>query len=91
MIPLLTFYGDDFTGSTDALEVLSLAGLTTRLFLSAETLFSSLSLSPSEVQSPVSLGLAGVSRNWTPAQMETDFPAFFTAMRKLKSPLFHVK
>ena len=91
MIPLLTFYGDDFTGSTDALEVLSRAGLSTRLFLSAETLFSSLSLSPSEVQSPVSLGLAGVSRSWTPAQMETDFPAIFTAMRKLKSPLFHVK
>jgi 3-oxoisoapionate kinase len=31
---LLTFYGDDFTGSTDAMEALTLAGLRTVLFFS---------------------------------------------------------
>ena len=30
---LLTFYGDDFTGSTDSMEVLSLGGVPTVLFL----------------------------------------------------------
>ena len=30
---LLTFYGDDFTGSTDALEQLTLAGIRTMLFI----------------------------------------------------------
>jgi uncharacterized protein YgbK (DUF1537 family) len=30
--PLLTFYGDDFTGSTDALESLVRAGARTALF-----------------------------------------------------------
>ncbi len=30
---LLVYYGDDFTGSTDALEFLTLAGVKTMLFL----------------------------------------------------------
>ena len=30
---LLTFYGDDFAGSTDALEQLTLAGIRTALFI----------------------------------------------------------
>ena len=33
--PLLTFYGDDFTGSTDALEALARAGVRSALFLDA--------------------------------------------------------
>ena len=31
----LAFFGDDFTGSTDALEVLAFAGLNCALFLKA--------------------------------------------------------
>ena len=31
--PLLTFYGDDFTGSSAVMEVLSFAGIETMLFL----------------------------------------------------------
>ena len=34
---LLTFYGDDFTGSTDALEQLTLAGIRTALFIAPPT------------------------------------------------------
>ena len=33
----LAYYGDDFTGSTDALEQLTRAGLRTRLFLQPPT------------------------------------------------------
>ena len=31
--PLLSYYGDDFTGSTDALEALTIQGVSTVLFL----------------------------------------------------------
>ena len=34
---LLTFYGDDFTGSTDAMESLARAGVRTILFLEPPT------------------------------------------------------
>lgn len=34
---LLTFYGDDFTGSADAMESLSLHGVRSVLFLSPPT------------------------------------------------------
>ena len=34
---LLTYYGDDFTGSTDALEQLTLAGIRTALFIHPPT------------------------------------------------------
>ena len=37
MALLLTFYGDDFSGSTDAMEVLALAGVPTRLYLDPPT------------------------------------------------------
>ena len=33
MAPLLTFYGDDFTGSTAVMEVLSFAGVPTMVFM----------------------------------------------------------
>ena len=33
MKPLLTFYGDDFTGSTAVMEVLSFAGVPTMMFM----------------------------------------------------------
>jgi uncharacterized protein YgbK (DUF1537 family) len=33
----LTFYGDDFTGSTDALEALTLGGVPAALFLEPPT------------------------------------------------------
>ena len=35
---LLSFYGDDFTGSTDVMETLALNGLPTALFLKTPTL-----------------------------------------------------
>ncbi len=83
LAPALSFYGDDFTGSTDALEVLSLAGLDARLSLH-------LPFVPSPAP-PLSIGLAGTSRSWTPEQMEAELPAIFEAMRKIALPLFHIK
>ena len=34
---LIAFYGDDFTGSTDALEQLTLTGIRTALFIEPPT------------------------------------------------------
>jgi uncharacterized protein YgbK (DUF1537 family) len=69
---LLAFYGDDFTGSTDALEFLTRAGARTALFIeppTAEQLKKYPGLN--------AFGVAGKTRAMTPADMEqTLLPAF---------------
>lgn len=84
---LLAFYGDDFTGSTDAMEALSSAGVRTALFMkppSREQLrarFGDLQV----------VGIAGVSRSMTPAQMEATLPKTFDEIKGLGARLFHYK
>jgi uncharacterized protein YgbK (DUF1537 family) len=69
---LLAFYGDDFTGSTDALEFMTRAGAKTALFIeppSAEQLRKYPGLN--------AFGVAGSTRAMSPQQMEqTLLPAF---------------
>lgn len=69
---LLAFYGDDFTGSTDALEFMSRAGAKTALFIEPP--------SPEQLQHYPGLqafGVAGMTRAMNPEQMEqTLLPAF---------------
>ena len=82
----LAFYGDDFTGSTDALEVLAFAGLRCALFLrvpDAETLRS---LGPFDA-----VGIAGDSRGMSPAEMEQALPPVLAAMARLPTSLLHYK
>lgn len=84
---LLTFYGDDFTGSTDVMESLVLGGVPTVLFLeppSAEFIARTFP----RVRA---VGVAGVSRSMSPAQMDAELPAQFTALKTLGAPLFHYK
>ena len=74
----LAFYGDDFTGSTDALEVLAFAGLNCALFLKAPT--------PSMLGrfgTLDAIGLAGDSRAMTPAEMDAALPAALQALAQL--------
>lgn len=84
---LLSFYGDDFTGSADAMEALSLDGVRTALFLappSVEQLqgrFTGLQV----------VGVAGISRTMTPAQMSETLPEIFGKIKQLGAPLFHYK
>ena len=83
---LLTFYGDDFTGSTDVLEALSLAGLPTVLFLQPP--------SPSNLlRFPQcrAVGVGGISRSQSPLWMEHHLPPVFTALQALGAPLCHYK
>jgi len=84
--PRIAFYGDDFTGSTDAMECLAAAGMRTVLFVdlpSAETLarFGDLD----------AVGLAGNSRTFTPEEMDTAMPPVFAALARTGAPILHYK
>ncbi len=83
---LLTFYGDDLTGSTDSMEALVLGGVPTVLFLeqpSVEQL--------SRFPGVRAVGLAGVSRTMTPDEMGEMLPDAFMGLKSLGAPLTHYK
>jgi uncharacterized protein YgbK (DUF1537 family) len=82
----LAFYGDDFTGSTDALEVLAFAGLRCALFLNPPTRAQLDALGGFDA-----IGIAGASRAMSPAEMDDALPPVFHAMRELGAPLVHYK
>lgn len=84
---LLSFYGDDFTGSTDAMEALVLGGVPTVLFLQPPTA----SFVAKHYPQIRAVGVAGVSRSMTPAQMEQELPPAFESLASLNAPLFHYK
>ncbi len=81
-----TYYGDDFTGSTDALEVLTAAGLRSVLFTKPPTR-EMLAAYPG-VQA---VGLAGVSRSLSPAEMDAELRPAFAALSALKPRHLHYK
>lgn len=84
---LLTFYGDDFTGSTDALEGLALNGVPTALFLEPPT--------PEQLTGRFAnlraLGVAGISRSLPVDEMDAELRPKFTALKALGAPLTHYK
>lgn len=84
---LLAYYGDDFTGSTDALEALSVAGIKSALFFEPPTT-EELRESHSDLRA---VGVAGVSRSLTPEGMEAELPSVFERIRRLGAQLFHYK
>ena len=83
---LLAYYGDDFTGSTDAMEAMTAAGVPTVLFLAAPTP-AMLARFP-EVRC---IGLAGSSRGRNPAWMQAELPAAFASLAALGAPILHYK
>jgi uncharacterized protein YgbK (DUF1537 family) len=83
---LMTYYGDDFTGSTDALEALTLGGVPTVLFLEPPTR----EVLAAQFPHVRAVGVAGASRAMTPPQMDDALPPAFTAL-KLLAPLCHYK
>ncbi|HMP41384.1 MAG TPA: four-carbon acid sugar kinase family protein [Roseiflexaceae bacterium] len=84
---LLTYYGDDFTGSTDVLEALTLAGVRTVLFLTPPTP----DLLHERFADLQAFGIAGMSRSWTPAQMDQRLPPIYAQLRATGAPLIHYK
>jgi len=82
----LAFYGDDFTGSTDALETLACAGLRTMLFLDVPT--------PGRLAAFPGLdaiGVAGLTRALAPAAIEATLRPAFAALRALRPRHVHYK
>src|SRR5688572_23342697 len=90
---LLTYYGDDFTGSTDALEALSRGGVRTVLFMEPPTreLVAAYLATSDGAQGPAAVGLAGMSRAMTPEEMDEALPPAFEALKRLGAPLCHYK
>jgi uncharacterized protein YgbK (DUF1537 family) len=83
---LLAFYGDDFTGSTDALEVLTRAGARSVLFIAPPT--------PerlAEYPGLQAMGIAGRSRSLSPAAMETELRPAFLALHQSGARHVHYK
>jgi uncharacterized protein YgbK (DUF1537 family) len=83
---LLAYYGDDFTGSTDALEFLSRAGVKTVLFMDAPT--------PGQLaryKNLQAIGVAGTTRSMAPTDMEKHLLPAFKALNELGAPHVHYK
>jgi uncharacterized protein YgbK (DUF1537 family) len=84
--PLLTYYGDDFTGSTDVMEAFTASGIDTVLFLQLPR--------PSDLERFKHMrcvGLAGLSRSQTPEWMQQHLPATFKRLAEFGAPILHYK
>lgn len=84
---LLAFYGDDFTGSTDAMEALAKSGVKTVLFLEPPTP----ELLAERFPHVECIGVAGISRSLSPKAMEQELIPVFEALHKLKPRMVHYK
>ena len=83
---LLTFHGDDFTGSTDALEQLTLAGIRAMLFIEPPT--------PAQLKRFPNLqaaGVAGMTRSMTPDMMERELRPALKKLKNLGARHIHYK
>ncbi|HEV2293094.1 MAG TPA: four-carbon acid sugar kinase family protein [Tepidisphaeraceae bacterium] len=83
---LLSFYGDDFTGSTDAVEALARGGLRTILFARPPT--------PQQLAHYDGLrafGVAGMTRSMPPDEMERTLRPALTALAASGAPIVHYK
>lgn len=83
---LLTYYGDDFTGSTDAMEVMAAAGLPTVLFLGAPQ-----HAMLQRFAGVRCVGIAGSSRGRSPAWMDAELPTAFAQLASLRAPVLQYK
>ncbi|MCK1284743.1 four-carbon acid sugar kinase family protein [Bradyrhizobium sp. 44] len=84
--PLVAFYGDDYTGSSAAMEALTFAGLPTILFLEPPT--------PERLAASRQfrgIGIAGTARAKDPAWMEQNLPPAFDVLAGIGAPIAHYK
>ncbi len=83
---LLSFFGDDFTGSTDALESLALAGVPTVLFTEPPT--------PAQLARYPHIrafGIAGMTRAMPPAQMRKTLLPALQSLKNSGASIVHYK
>lgn len=84
--PLISYYGDDFTGSTDVMEALASNGVESVLFLKipdAELL--------ARFSGARAFGLAGTSRSETPEWMDSHLRDAFGWLKTLGAEICHYK
>lgn len=84
--PVLSYYGDDFTGSTDVMEALAGNGLDTVLFLKVPDPAFAARFSGARA-----FGLAGTSRSETPDWMDANLPPAFEWLKSLDADFCHYK
>ncbi|GGF23537.1 four-carbon acid sugar kinase family protein [Echinicola rosea] len=83
---LLAYYGDDFTGSSDALDFLSKAGVKTVLFIAPP--------SPGQLakyKGIQAIGIAGMTRSMGPSAMGKELQEAFIALKKSGARQVHYK
>jgi uncharacterized protein YgbK (DUF1537 family) len=83
---LLAYYGDDFTGSTDAMEAMTAAGVPTILFLDTPT-----PEALARFPEARCVGIAGSSRGRSAAWMRETLPDAFASLAALGAPLVQYK
>jgi uncharacterized protein YgbK (DUF1537 family) len=84
---LLSYYGDDFTGSTDVLEALFQDGLRTVLFLEPPTA----ELLQGAFADADCFGVAGVGRSLRPEEMERELRPIFSVLKEAGAAVVHYK
>ena len=86
MSRLISYYGDDFTGSTDVMEALSSHGVETVLFTRLPT---AAEFAPHA--SKAAVGLAGISRSQPPAWMDENLAPIYAWLKSLNGQFCHYK
>ena len=83
---LLSYYGDDFTGSTDVMEALASNGVPTALFLGvpSKTMLE-------RFKDCRAIGIAGTSRSETPQWMHEHLTPAFEWLKSLNAAICHYK
>ncbi len=84
--PLIAFYGDDLTGSTDVMESLSMRGIETVLFTDLPT-----DAQLARFPDARAIGIAGTSRSETPAWMDANLPGVFEWLKARGAAITHYK
>lgn len=84
--PVIAFYGDDFTGSADAMEVLQWFGMRTVLFLDPPT-----REQLAEFTDLQAFGVAGTSRGMSVAEMRAKLPPVFQQLGQSGASIVHYK
>ncbi len=83
---LVSYYGDDSTGSTDVMEALASHGVATVLFTRIPTEAEFAPFAEYEA-----IGLAGTSRSQTPEWMDAHLPESFAWLKSLQAQFCHYK
>jgi uncharacterized protein YgbK (DUF1537 family) len=84
--PIFSYYGDDFTGSTDALEALAENGVPSVLFLRLPDAADLCRFSGCRA-----IGIAGESRSRPPEWMRAELPRVFETLRQIGAPVVQYK